>query len=219
VSSTRPANPETTQSKDKVMEKQELKPLGNIGALGFVLIGIIFAGLGIEYLYRNTFGLSQLAHIGIAAVLVTGFILILLLYGELIYRVRDKASMLPEFDRKESVLFIIMVLVMSSLFGTGIWHAQERDNHTSAHISVVVVNKSKSLSAYECVGECTSQSEPEPTWSYSYETKLMGTPCVNGQVKVRYQMHKCPETGMETINEADWQKIRVGQVLKVVELK
>ena len=95
------------------------------------------------------------------------------------------------------------------------WFVREHDNHRHALIVTVIVRKE----SYFCTGNCGYYNvKPNtPVWQYDFTTTVDGVPCYNG-VKVNYKTYNCAY-GSKTVTEAQWQKLNIGDVLKVIELK
>ncbi len=96
----------------------------------------------------------------------------------------------------------------------------EMHNHERATLKTVLVSMDHNI--FASLKNTTVQS----SWGYSYHTTVNGEECtwkINSDhlaeyVLVNYLPYKC-EYGYREVTEAQWQKLNVGDVLKVVELK
>ena len=97
-----------------------------------------------------------------------------------------------------------------------------------AVIEEVVASKVHSYSGYEpsetkCERpdvSCTVTAAKTGTayWRYSFNTRVDGKPCPEFGVLVRWRVYEC-KSGTRDVSEAQWRKLDVGDVLKLVELK
>lgn len=160
-------------------------------------------------------GRSQLEHVGVVAVLLAiSTAAVTLLFSAICY-LEGKGSPLSllKLEHIRDAGFVIMIL--SILIGSSAWRSNESGNLTYAKLETVVTGKRMVL-------DCDNSNCPtHPEWTYSYGTSVNGRNCGypdETTVKVNYVRHKCP-SGYEEVSESEWQKLRVGQVLNVVELK
>jgi hypothetical protein len=184
--------------------------------LAITLFATLIAG-GVATLAAGHFmpGRSQLEHVGVVAVLLTVSITATALVFHAICYMENETSPLSYLKLKHVKIAGFVIMLLSLLIGSSAWRTNEKDNLTYAKLETVVTSKRMVL-------DCDKKSCPTyPTWSYSYETTVGGISCgypSDTSVKVNYVWHKCP-SGYEDVSESEWQKLRVGQVLKVVELK
>ena len=126
----------------------------------------------------------------------------------------DNTSLLSKLKLKHVKIASFGIIIVSILFGTIIWYGNERNNRTYAKFETFVTSKEMGIF-------CSNKNCPDKLkWSYSYETRVDGKECgyLDPKVKVNYVVHECP-SGYEEVSEAQWRELKVGDVLKVVELK
>jgi hypothetical protein len=107
-----------------------------------------------------------------------------------------------------------LVLILFSMASYHLYTEQQMITFEHATLETYMSGKM----AMSCdKGDCPSVSAYEGMdWMYMYRTRVNGKVC--NRIIVHDVEHRCPD-GMKNVTAAEWQRLRVGQVLKVVELK
>lgn len=159
-------------------------------------------------------GWNLLGHVGGVAFVFAAWLATMTLLLHFVCYFEDNPSLLSYIKLKHIKIAGFIIMVVSFLLGTIAWYENERDNRAHAKLETFVTSKEMEIF-------CNSKNCPDkPNWSYSYETRVDGKECgyLGAKVKVNYVVHECLR-GYKEVSEAEWNRLHVGQVLKLVELK
>ena len=180
----------------------------------------------VSYLLIASIYVAYSTHAKIPLLLSVGSLIICLMFGGFFVGVMEEVSKkqgesVPIHTRLRWYKMGLVLALSPLLFFSGLLLYNESSNRNSA----VLETKIYSMGSSMCTGDCgfpEHNTNAKAEWWYIFTTTADGLECddIGGRraVRVDYEVHECPR-GYKEISEAQWRKLHVGQVLKVVELK